>query len=148
MQGPTPGNNDLAEPLAIEMLVEMAGLAQHNLCYTATPYTKYAQGMDQAYMDACEVLWWLNCAGVNTYSPIAYTHPLASVWGVDKANGAFWLDFDQAMMKVCDALVVVMMDGWEESEGVALEIAEFLNAGKPIYTLDPSTLEVTRYESN
>lgn len=139
MQKNVPENDDFAKSL-----VSLSGLAQHDLTYLAGPYTKYALGMDQAYLDICEAAWWLNMAGVNAYSPVAYTHPLAAVWAVDRADGPFWLDFDQAMMKACDALVVVKMDGWTESEGVALEIAEFADAGKPIYTLDPVTLEVKR----
>lgn len=142
MDAPAPANND-----PFSTLVDLAGLAQHDLVYVANPYTHYPLGMDQAYLDVCEMAWWLNVAGVNHYSPIIYTHPLAAVWGVDRGDVRFWIDFDKAMMKSCDALAVIKMDGWSESEGVALEIAEFHNDGKPIYTIDPATLEV-QHESN
>lgn len=137
-----PENND-----PVEMLVSLAGLAQHDLVYVATPYSRYPQGLDSAYEDACEAAWWLNCAGVNHYSPIIYTHPLAAMWGVDRLDAPFWLSFDGAMMNACDALAVIKMEGWNESEGVALEIAKFTDAGKPIYTIDPVTLKVEN-ESN
>lgn len=141
MGGIAPGND------LYSMLASIVALARHKLVYVASPYTHYPAGMDQAYVDVCEACWWLNAAGVDHYSPIIYTHPLAAVWGVDRADTSFWLGFDKGMIDTCDALLVVKMDGWTESDGVAYEIAEFAEAGKPIYLLDPVTLRVTD-ESN
>ena len=42
------------------------------------------------------------------------------------------------MMDAAEAIVVALMFGWQNSTGVAYEIAEFKKAGKPIFYLDPA----------
>lgn len=118
-------------------------LRKHSLVYVASPYTLYPHGLDRAYTDVCEVCWWLTSAGVNHYSPIIYVHPMAAIWDVDRTNGTFWINFLKPMMAACDALVVVEMDGWADSAGVAIEEAIFESNGKPVYHLNPETMELT-----
>lgn len=122
----------------------LSELLQYDLCYVASPYTSYPAGVDRAYSDVGDVSWWLRLAGISHFSPILYAHPLAKVWGVDRGNSAFWLDFDSSMMDVCDAMVIVDLDGWADSHGIGIEQAIFEKAGKPIYHLDPITLELHR----
>lgn len=136
-----------ASALAVgEHTGSLGELKQYDLTYIASPYSYYPTGLDRAYSDICEICWWFNVAGISHFSPIIYSHPLAAVWGVDRMNARFWLDFDTRMMGAADALIVVELDGWEDSAGVAEEIAYFEAAGKPVYHLDPLTLEL-RLES-
>ena len=65
------------------------------------------------------------------FSPIAYTHRLQEEYGATTLYG--WYAFDLAMLDLCDRLIVVMMDGWQESTGVNLEIAHALNLDIPIH---------------
>lgn len=121
-----------------------AELRQYDLVYVASPYTAYPHGPDRAYGDIGEVSWWLRIGGVSHFSPILYGHPLAKIWGVDRENSAFWLELDKGMMRVCDALVIVELDGWEDSSGINYEAAVFERDGKPIYYLNPTTMELRR----
>lgn len=117
-----------------------------SLCYLATPYSKYKPGLVKAFEDAAALAATLLVAGVKVYSPIAHTHPLAIHGHLDPLDHSIWLPFDEAMMNVCDVLIVAHMDGWEESYGIKHEIEFFTKANKPIFDLDPDTMHMKRRE--
>jgi hypothetical protein len=110
-------------------------LKQHALCYLATPYSKYPSGIHHAFADAATFAANLLKAGVNVYSPIAHTHPLAIYGNIDPLDHNIWLPFDATMMHLAEALIVARMPGWESSKGVMHEIEVFRAAHKPIYYL-------------
>ena len=60
-------------------------------------------------------------SGKFVYSPITHSHPMAVVGGLP-GNWEFWKDYDEAFMACCGKMVVLMLDGWEESHGVRSEI--------------------------
>jgi hypothetical protein len=115
------------------------------LYYLATPYSKYAKGIEVAFADAAALAARLLVAGHKVYSPIAHTHPLAVHGKLDPLDHAIWLPFDGAMMRACDAILVAHMDGWQQSKGVLHEIRVFAKANKPIFDLDPDTLAITPF---
>lgn len=122
------------------------GIPPNTLAYLATPYTKYAAGIDAAFRDASALAAELLRAGIAVYSPIAHCHPLAIHGGLDPLDHSVWIPFDAAMMDAAKVLIVAHMDGWRESFGVTHEIGVFARAGKPIYDLDPATLSMKRRE--
>lgn len=99
--------------------------------YLATPYSKYPLGTMLAHQHACELAARLFRAGINVYSPIAHTHALAEIGGLD---GHFdqWAAFDEALIAASDGLIVAMMRGWRESAGIAAEIAICTRLDKPV----------------
>lgn len=122
-------------------------LTQFSLCYLATPYSKYKGGdLQLAFQDAAALAARLLAGAVKVYSPIAHTHPLAVFSNLDPLDHSIWLPFDEAMMEAADALVVAHMDGWQDSFGIAHEIAFFTKARKPIFDLDPATMALTKRE--
>ena len=114
------------------------------LAYLATPYSKYPKGTGAAFIEACKLTARLIKAGVNAYSPIAHSHPVALHGGIDPLDQEFWKDADAEILARCDLLIVARMDGWEQSSGVAHEIEVFAKAGKPIFDLDPASLKMVR----
>lgn len=48
----------------------------------------------------------------------------------------FWKEYSEKLMEKCDALYVIMLDGWEESEGVQGEIEMAKKMSKEIKYLD------------
>ncbi len=64
------------------------------------------------------------------FCPIAHSHPLVE-HGLP-TGWAFWERWDQAFLERCDAVVVLMLDGWESSVGVQAEIRIGTELGKPI----------------
>jgi hypothetical protein len=114
------------------------------LAYLATPYSNYRHGTVAAWMAACRIAGRLIKARQNVYSPIAHTHPVARYASIDPLDHELWLEFDEAMMERCDVLIVAHMDGWDQSKGIAIEVATFEAAGKPIFDLDPHSLTMAR----
>lgn len=114
----------------------------HNLIYLASPYSKYPAGIDKAFEDISAIAGRLVELGFKVYSPIAHTHPIAKYSGIDPLDHSIWLPFDQAMMNVCGAILVAKMDTWEISFGIGEEVKTFMAADKPVYHLNPVTLEV------
>ena len=121
----------------------MDRLKQYDLVYLGTPYSKFPTGTEAAFQAAASLAGRMLVAGVNVYSPIAHTHPIAIHSGLNPLDHSIWIPFDAAMMDKADALVVAMMDSWEASYGLQIETDEFTQAGKPVYWLDPVTMALT-----
>lgn len=117
-----------------------------NLYYLATPYTKYKDGLHAAFTAAARINGSLRTIGIQAYSPIVHDHSIALISGMDPLDHAIWLPFNNTMMKVCTALIVGRLAGWDTSKGVAHEIETFRAAGKPIFDLDPDSLTMVRRE--
>ncbi len=69
------------------------------------------------------------------YSPIAHFHPIAEIGELPK-DISFWHAIDRAVIDRCDAVMVLKMRGWEDSEGIAYEIAYAKCTGKPFVLID------------
>lgn len=106
--------------------------------YLATPYTKWEAGIDAAFEMACRETARLIKAGVPVFCPIAHTHPVAKLGGIDPLSHAIWLAADRPLMDAAIGLIVVRAKGWEDSYGVTEEIKVFRAAGKPVLFIDPS----------
>jgi hypothetical protein len=118
-------------------------LSSLGLIYLATPYSKYPTGIEMAFRDASKIAARMMMAGAKVYSPIVHTHPMAIYGNVDPLDHSIWLPFDEAIMSVSDTLVIAMMPLWEGSFGIAHEAKIFRAAGKPVFYLNPETLEFT-----
>ena len=119
------------------------GLA-FGLVYLATPYGKYPYGIEAAFRDAAVLAARLLRAGMLVYSPIAHTHPIAIYGDIPPTDNSIWLPFDETMMRLAKTLVVAKMVSWEFSSGIAHEIKFFTEQAKPIYFLEPETLELSK----
>lgn len=120
-------------------------LQQYRLCYLATPYSKYRGGrLNDAFTDASAIAAALVTTGIRIYSPIAHCHPISIFGQVDPLDHSLWIPFDEAMMDAADCLIVAHMDGWEESFGIRHEVDFFTKDKKPIFDLDPQSMQITR----
>lgn len=118
--------------------------APRMLSYLATPYTKFPDGIEAAFIEASKLAARLLRAGVKVYSPIAHCHPIATFGALDPLDHAMWMALDTVMLSAADVLIVAHMASWEESKGMAIEIEYFEKAGKPIFDLDPESLLMTK----
>lgn len=137
---PTPisGHSALHANL-VQVQIDEA-VAGGGFVYLGSPYTRYVEGIESAYVEACKAAAKLISRGYPAYSPIAHTHPVAMYGGLDPLNHDLWLEADRPLMDAAAALVVLMLPGWKESLGLAHEIAVFRQAGKPIIYAMPEAL--------
>jgi hypothetical protein len=103
--------------------------------YLATPYRKYPDGADAACEMACRAAVECFREGVLVFSPIAHMHSIAKLCGMS-GGYEFWKRHDEAMMAASSGLIVVKMNGWEESTGIAAEIEWFRSRCRPVFYRD------------
>ncbi len=111
------------------------------LYYLASPYSDPSQEVqERRFNEVCEVAARLMRQNIFIFSPIAHTHPIAQ-YGLPK-DYEFWKRYDELMFSKCDALIVLMLDGWTQSIGVKAEIEIAKKVGREIYYMNPATLRV------
>lgn len=124
----------------------IARLRDLGLIYLASPYTKYTAGHVVAASEVAKLAGFLLERGISLFCPIAHAHYIAHEADIIALDHRFWLDVDRPLMDKCDALLVSTMRGWDESVGVRYEMLVFRKQGKPIYLIDPITLELKDYK--
>lgn len=108
--------------------------------YLATPYSKYPGGLQAAFDMACEQTALLVKAGIPVFSPIAHTHPVAMIAGMDPLDHTIWLPCDQPMMDAASGIIMVRAESWEKSYGMKVELETFTAAGKRVVWMDPGVV--------
>lgn len=108
--------------------------------YLATPYSKYPEGIEAAFRDACKVSARLIEAGVRVFSPIAHSHPIAVHGNLNPLDHDMWLPVDAPMMRGAYGLLVAKLPTWESSYGISVEIDAFRQANKPVTFLETEGL--------
>jgi hypothetical protein len=76
-------------------------------------------------------------AGRIVFSPLTMTHPIDLLLAEhDSTLGSdYWVKFDEAFMDFCSEIAVLMLDGWEQSSGIARELRYFRDKGRPVHWL-------------
>lgn len=106
------------------------------MIYLASPYSHPEVTIrEQRFRDACRAAAQLLASGLTVFSPIVHGHPLVD-HGLP-TDWSFWKRFDRDHLVRCDEVVVLMLDGWQESVGVAAEIQIAGELGKPVRYLAP-----------
>ena len=101
------------------------------MIYLASPYSDPDPAVqEERFQTACRHAAKMMRAGIHVFSPIAHSHPIAR-YGLP-GDWSFWKDYNCEFLKMCTALDVLMMPRWNESTGVAAEIALAHGLGKPV----------------
>ena len=92
------------------------------MIYIASPYTGTAEEMEYRYKLAVEYVahlcnWYPD---IVPYSPIVHFHSVAVAHDLPRHSG-YWKRINTHMLRRADGLHILMMDGWEESDGVHFE---------------------------
>jgi Domain of unknown function (DUF1937) len=98
------------------------------MIYLASPYSHPdPQVREDRFDAACRAAVDLVRAGQSVFSPIVHGHPLVS-FGLP-TDWSFWQPYDCEHLQHCDEVVVLRLDGWQNSGGVQAEIALALALG-------------------
>lgn len=116
---------------------------KQQLWYLGSPYSHQD---DQVRLDRfkeiCVVQSKLMNQGWYLFGPIAMSHPIAEFGGTP-SGWDYWEQFDYAVLKRCDGLLVCTMEGWEQSRGLTGEIAIARELGIPILYVHPESLVIS-----
>jgi hypothetical protein len=105
------------------------------MIYLASPYSHNDRAvMEMRWSQVCEASSNIMKEGKHLYSPIAHCHEIAK-YGLPTDWG-FWEQYDTEMIKRCDELWVLMLDGWTDSVGVRSEISIAESFGIPVTYID------------
>lgn len=105
--------------------------SQLGICYLASPYTHDDLSIRLARFEAaCHAAAALMRQGRIVFAPVVHSHPIAQ-HGLP-LDWAYWERHDRRFLEVCDEVVVLMLDGWRQSEGVQAEIKIAQELGKPV----------------
>jgi Domain of unknown function (DUF1937) len=105
------------------------------IIYLACPYTHPNPGVRaERFRLATEAAAKLIRQGHIVYSPITMSHPLDLVLAGDTntLGSDYWVQYDKAFMAVCAEMIILEIDGWDQSSGIRREIEYFRSHGKPI----------------
>lgn len=110
------------------------------MIYLASPYSHPNPAVrEQRYIMARIFTLWALQQPLPLFSPIVYGHEFGSQLGyVFEA----WKTLNDAMIRACEQVWVLRIDGWEDSRGVKHEIEFARSLGKPIIYVD--AVEVAR----
>lgn len=110
------------------------------IIYLACPYTHPDPAIrKERFHAATRAAAELIRGGNVVFSPVTMTHPidLFLAGGGSTLGSAFWVHFDEAFMEFCDEIVVVRLEGWEQSAGIARERKFFEERGRSVRFVDP-----------
>ena len=104
---------------------------REKIIYLASPYSHDDPRVrEERYRQACHTTAALMRRGLLVYSPIVHSHPLTR-YGLP-TTWDYWRTLDEAMLSRCHELMVLTLDGWEDSEGVMAEVRLAKNLGVPV----------------
>jgi len=99
------------------------------MIYLASPFSHPDPLVRETRFDAaCRATAALIRTGHVVFSPIVHGHPLVR-FGLP-TYWAFWQRHDQELLRRSDEVIVLRIDGWEESEGVRAEVELAAALGK------------------
>ena len=78
--------------------------------YLATPYSKWAAGIDDAALMAARIAGSLARYRVAVFSPIAHSHAVAMASGIDPRDHTIWIPLDDPFMDAARGLIVADVD--------------------------------------
>ena len=112
-----------------ESPIPMKPRGEHAMKYLASPYSHPDPAIRQQRFEAAvAAVAVLMRAGHRVFSPVVHGHPLTQ-HGLP-SDWTFWERHARWHLERCDEVVVLMLDGWAESDGVLAEIDIAARVGK------------------
>ncbi len=106
------------------------------MIYLASPYWHTDPAVrNQRFRAACRATAQMIRQGITVFSPVVYGHALVGE-GLP-GDWSFWEGHDTDYLMLSDEVVVLQVDGWEESEGVREEVRLAAALGKAVSYADP-----------
>lgn len=112
--------------------------------YLASPYTGSPELMVARFHAVKRASSILLAKRQWIYSPIMHCHQLAQDHSLP-TDFQFWLDYNHAMIESAENTIVLGIDGWNLSKGVAEEILFTKSLDKNVELIDGNTCEFVKW---
>jgi Domain of unknown function (DUF1937) len=110
--------------------------------YLASPYSHpNPEIMEMRYAEALRCVGWLISHSVWVYSPIVHCHELAKR-NTMPTDAEHWRAYDHAMLQEASRLLILTLEGWEDSKGVNDEVTTAHALGILIHFISPNTYKI------
>ena len=107
-------------------------MSTYPFTYLASPYTHPEPRVrEHRFKAACLAAATLMRQGKRVFCPIAHTHPIAVRCELPR-GWDYWKRYDEEMISRASKLVVVKMEGWLDSKGIAGEVRIADGLGLPV----------------
>ncbi|AXQ69929.1 nucleoside 2-deoxyribosyltransferase [Caulobacter phage CcrSC] len=123
-----------------------------NFTYLGIPYTSKNPDPVEAAAERARRMegFWQACAmlidqGEEVVSPMTLEPALTVVPDLPY-EWPFWQHYSRRMLAICNKLVVLQLDGWDVSSGIAGEVEEAKRLGLEIVYLHPQDVETWKQE--
>ena len=118
------------------------------MIYLASPYSDPDRRVmkQRARANVLAAAHLIHYKGLHLYAPIVHSPQIAAEldkFGVSCYNFEYWRHYDIDILRRCDGLYVLKLDGWDTSIGVAAEIAVALAINLPVTYVDAMSYELT-----
>ena len=111
--------------------------------YLASPYSHpEASVCERRYLATMRCVRWLVERGDWTFSPLLHCHEMAHRFHLP-TDHIYWSSFNRAMLLPSTRLLILTLDGWKDSKGIADETIIAHETGKPINFIAPTTFAIT-----
>jgi len=109
------------------------------MIYICSPYSHADPAVREArFQAACRATAALIRQGKIVLSPVVHSHPLCR-FGLP-GDWEAWQCQDLACLERCNEVLVLKLDGWQQSRGVQAEIAMARALGKPVSFIEPDSV--------
>ena len=114
---------------------------ESKLLYLACPYSHSNNIVRKhRFHTACRASALLMKHNIIVFSPLSHSVPIAEHGDLGEDHG-FWMSMDIPILRRCDELLILGIDGWTESKGVKQEMFEALSLRKPITVIDEADID-------
>ena len=112
------------------------------MIYLASPYTHRESHIRRGrYKAACEIAAKFMEAGEPVFSPISHGHGICEM-GVS-VEYETWQKVDERLLRACDLIVVLKLEGWESSRGISEELKAGTRLGLGTLFMEPGEFQET-----
>jgi Domain of unknown function (DUF1937) len=112
--------------------------------YLASPYSHPDRHVRaQRYDHVILCTYWLIKRKIWTFSPIVHCQEIA-IRCILPTDWAYWHDYNMAMLRPASRLLILTLEGWQDSRGVQEETMFAHDNGIPIEFIAPHVHTITK----
>ncbi len=103
-----------------------------SVTYLASPYSHPDPTVrHRRFEEVCKVAAELMATGEVVFCPIAHSHPIDMLGNLPQTT-EFWMSMDLPILRMCDRVKVLKLDGWDISKGLEREMDAARAVGIPV----------------